>query len=228
MQDHSTKPNRMFLFIGQIIDFILKIDEHLLDLVNQYGNQVYVILFVIIFAETGLVVTPFLPGDSLFFAAGALAAASKLDIRILIVLFLIAAILGNITNYAIGRYIGPRIFQIKSRWIKIEYLERTKAFYDKYGVTAVVLSRFVPIFRSFVPFVAGIGQMPWGTYVFYTILSGVLWVIPITLLGYLFGDLPIIKHNFSLAILGVIGISLLPVVVQAAINFFKKSLNKAL
>lgn len=228
MQDHSTKPNRMFLFIGQIIDFILKIDEHLLDLVNQYGNQVYVILFVIIFAETGLVVTPFLPGDSLFFAAGALAAASKLDIRILIVLFLIAAILGNITNYAIGRYIGPRIFQIKSRWIKIEYLERTKAFYDKYGVTAVVLSRFVPIFRSFVPFVAGIGQMPWGTYVFYTILSGVLWVIPITLLGYLFGDLPIIKHNFSLAILGVIGISLLPVVVQAAINFFKKSQNKAL
>jgi membrane-associated protein len=218
----------MFLFIGQIIDFILKIDEHLLDLVNQYGNQVYVILFVIIFAETGLVVTPFLPGDSLFFAAGALAAASKLDIRILIVLFLIAAILGNITNYAIGRYIGPRIFQIKSRWIKIEYLERTKAFYDKYGVTAVVLSRFVPIFRSFVPFVAGIGQMPWGTYVFYTILSGVLWVIPITLLGYLFGDLPIIKHNFSLAILGVIGISLLPVVVQAAINFFKKSQNKAL
>lgn len=212
----------MFLFIGQLIDFILKIDEHLLDLVNQYGNQVYLILFVIVFAETGLVVTPFLPGDSLFFAAGALAAASKMDIKILIALFLVAAILGNITNYAIGRYIGPRIFQIKSRWIKMEYLERTKAFYDKYGVRAVVLSRFVPIFRSFVPFLAGIGQMAWGTYVFYTIFSALIWVVPIALLGYWFGDLPIIKHNFSLAILGVIGISLLPVLVQALINYFKK------
>jgi membrane-associated protein len=212
----------MFLFIGQLIDFILKIDEHLLDLVNQYGNQVYLILFVIVFAETGLVVTPFLPGDSLFFAAGALAAASKMDIKILIALFLVAAILGNITNYAIGRYFGPRIFQIKSRWIKMEYLERTKAFYDKYGARAVVLSRFVPIFRSFVPFVAGIGQMAWGPYIFYTVFSAIIWVIPIALLGYWFGDLPIIKHNFSLAILGVIGISLLPVLVQAAINYFKK------
>jgi len=212
----------MFLFIGQLIDFILKIDEHLLDLVNQYGNQVYLILFVIVFAETGLVVTPFLPGDSLFFAAGALAAASKMDIKILIALFLVAAILGNITNYAIGRYIGPRIFQVKSRWIKMEYLERTKAFYDKYGARAVVLSRFVPIFRSFVPFVAGIGQMAWGPYIFYTVFSAIIWVIPISLLGYWFGDLPIIKHNFSLAILGVIGISLLPVLVQAAINYFKK------
>jgi membrane-associated protein len=212
----------MFLFIGQLIDFILKIDEHLLDLVNQYGNQVYLILFVIVFAETGLVVTPFLPGDSLFFAAGALAAASKMDIKILIALFLVAAILGNITNYAIGRYIGPRIFQIKSRWIKMEYLERTKAFYDKYGAKAVVLSRFVPIFRSFVPFVAGIGQMAWGPYIFYTVFSAIIWVIPIALLGYWFGDLPIIKNNFSLAILGVIGISLLPVLVQAAISYFKK------
>lgn len=211
----------MFQFIGGLVDFILHIDEHLLTMVNQYGNLVYVILFVIVFAETGLVVTPFLPGDSLFFAAGALAAASQLDLPWLMGVFVVAAILGNTVNYAIGRYIGPRIFQMESRWIKKEYLERTKAFYDRYGAMAVVLSRFVPIFRSFVPFVAGIGQMAWGAYLFYTILSALLWAIPITLLGYWFGDLPIIKENFSLAILGVIFISLIPVLVQALLSWLK-------
>jgi membrane-associated protein len=211
----------MLLFIGQLIKFILHIDDNLLVMVNQYGNLVYIILFLIIFAETGLVVTPILPGDSLLFAAGALAAgAQKLDFTILILIFFVGAVLGNTVNYAIGRYFGPRIFQIKSRWIKMEYLERTKAFYDKYGATAVVLSRFVPIFRSFVPFIAGVGQMSWGKYMAYTVFSAFIWVVPITLLGYLFGNVPIVKENFSLVVLGVIGISLLPVIYQAVKGFF--------
>ena len=213
----------MFLFIGQLIDFILHIDDHLLEMVNQYGNLVYIILFVIVFAETGLVVTPILPGDSLLFAAGALAAsAQKLDITLLIILFFVAAVLGNTVNYAIGRYFGPRIFQIKSRWIKMEYLERTKAFYDKYGAMAVVLSRFVPIMRSFVPFIAGVGQMSWGNYMFYTIFSAFIWVVPITMLGYWFGNVPVVKENFSLVVLGVIGISVLPIVYQAVKGYFTK------
>lgn len=211
----------MLLFIGQLIQFILHIDDNLLVMVNQYGNLVYIILFLIIFAETGLVVTPILPGDSLLFAAGALAAsAQKLDITILILIFFVGAVLGNTVNYAIGRYFGPRIFQIKSRWIKMEYLERTKAFYDKYGATAVVLSRFVPIFRSFVPFIAGVGQMSWGKYMVYTVFSAFIWVVPITLLGYVFGNVPIVKENFSLVVLGVIGISLLPVIYQVVKGFF--------
>jgi len=211
----------MLLFIGQLVKFILHIDDNLLVMVNQYGNLVYIILFLIIFAETGLVVTPILPGDSLLFAAGALAAgAQKLDITILILIFFVGAVLGNTVNYAIGRYFGPRIFQIKSRWIKMEYLERTKAFYDKYGARAVVLSRFVPIFRSFVPFVAGVGQMSWGKYMAYTVFSAFIWVVPITLLGFLFGNVPIVKENFSLVVLGVIGISLLPVIYQAVKGFF--------
>ncbi|AEE53868.1 VTT domain-containing protein [Haliscomenobacter hydrossis] len=217
----------MFLFIGQLIDFILHIDDHLLEMVNQYGSLVYVVLFIIVFAETGLVVTPILPGDSLLFASGALAAgAQKLDVTLLIILFFVAAVLGNTVNYAIGRYFGPRIFQIKSRWIKMEYLERTKAFYDKYGATAVVLSRFVPIFRSFVPFVAGVGQMAWGKYMAYTIFSAAIWVVPITLLGYWFGNVPIVKENFSLVVLGVIGVSLLPILYQAAKGFFAKKVEE--
>lgn len=220
---NSIKPHHMFLFIGQLIDFILHIDDHLLEMVNQYGNLVYIILFVIVFAETGLVVTPILPGDSLLFAAGALAAsAQKLDITLLIILFFVAAVLGNTVNYAIGRYFGPRIFQIKSRWIKMEYLERTKAFYDKYGAMAVVLSRFVPIMRSFVPFIAGVGQMSWGSYMFYTIFSAFIWVVPITMLGYWFGNVPVVKENFSLVVLGVIGISVLPIVYQALKGYFTK------
>ncbi len=181
-------------------------------MVNQYGLLVYLILFVIVFAETGLVVTPILPGDSLLFAAGALAASAQtLDVTILMVIFTTAAVLGNTVNYAIGRHFGPRIFRIKSRWIKMEYLERTKVFYDKYGARAVILSRFVPIFRSFVPFVAGVGQMAWGKYMFYTIFSAIIWVVPITLLGYWFGNVPVVKENFSLVVLGVIGVSLLPI-----------------
>lgn len=217
----------MFLFIGQLIDFILHIDDHLLEMVNQYGSLVYIVLFIIVFAETGLVVTPILPGDSLLFAAGALAAgAKKLDVTLLIILFFVAAVLGNTVNYAIGRYFGPRIFQIKSRWIKMEYLERTKAFYDKYGATAVVLSRFVPIFRSFVPFVAGVGQMAWGKYMAYTVFSAAIWVVPITLLGYWFGNVPIVKENFSLVVLGVVGVSLLPILYQAVKGFFAKKVEE--
>jgi membrane-associated protein len=212
----------MYAFIGALIDFILHIDDHLVEMVNQYGNLVYLILFAIVFAETGLVVTPILPGDSLLFAAGALAASAKtLDVKLLIIIFFVAAVIGNTLNYAIGRYFGPRIFQIKSRWIKKEYLDSTQAFYEKYGVMAVVLSRFVPIMRSFVPFIAGVGQMNWGKYMFYTVFSAAIWVIPITLLGYWFGNVPIVKENFSLVVLGVIGISVLPMVYQGLKGYLK-------
>jgi membrane-associated protein len=191
-------------------------------MVNQYGSMVYIILFFIVFAETGFVVTPFLPGDSLLFAAGALAAASKLDFWLLVVLFTVAATVGNTVNYFVGRYVGPKVYNMNSRWIKKEYLERTHVFYEKYGATAVVLSRFVPIFRTFVPFVAGIAQMNWARFILYTAFSALIWVIPITLLGYLFGELPIIKNNFSLAVIGIIVVSLIPVFYQAVKGYFRK------
>jgi membrane-associated protein len=210
----------LFLFIGKLIDFILHIDEHLVQMANQYGNLLYVILFAIVFAETGLVVTPILPGDSLLFAAGALAAsANALDIRLIIVLFFVAAVLGNTVNYAIGRYFGQRIFQIKSRWIKMEYLQQTQAFYEKHGALAVVLSRFVPIMRSFVPFIAGVGQMAWPKYMAYTVFSAFIWVLPITLLGYWFGNVPVVKDNFSLVVLGVVFVSALPIMWQFGKGF---------
>lgn len=210
------------LFIGKLIDFVLHIDEHLLEMVNQYGPWVYFILFFIVFAETGFVVTPFLPGDSLLFAAGALAAASQLDLWTIIILFTVAAISGNTINYMVGRYVGPKIFERQNRWIKKEYLDKTHAFYEKYGARAVILSRFVPIFRTFVPFVAGVARMEWGRYMFYTVLSSLLWVFPITLLGYWFGEMPIIKNNFSLAVVGIIIISLIPVFAQLGKEYYDR------
>ena len=201
----------------RIFSFILHIDEHLVEMVNQYGTLTYAILFFIIFAETGFVITPFLPGDSLLFAVGALAVTSQLNIVVVIALLFVAAILGNTTNYFIGRYVGPKAFdQQRIPFLKREYLTKTEAFYEKHGPKAVVIGRFLPFFRTFVPFVAGIGRMDFKRYTLYNIIGAALWVIPFTLAGYLFGNIPVVKNNFSLVVLGIIAITALPAIIGVA------------
>lgn len=198
----------------QFVDIVLHLDKHLAMLVQQYGTWIYAILFVIIFSETGFVVTPFLPGDSLLFVAGALAALGGMDIRLLIATLLAAAVLGNQVNYHIGRYIGPRVFQWEdSRLFNRKSLEKTHAFYEKHGGKAVVISRFLPLFRTFVPFVAGVGAMSYASFTAFNVAGALLWVVSLTLAGYWFGNVPWIKQNLSVVILGIIVVSLLPVVV---------------
>jgi membrane-associated protein len=197
----------------RFVDVFLHVDEHLTDLVTRYQAGTYGILFAIIFAETGLVVTPFLPGDSLLFAAGAIAATGALDVTLLLVLLGIAAILGDAVNYTIGATLGRRISP-DNRFIKAEYLERTKEFYNRHGPKTIVLARFVPIVRTFAPFMAGIGYMGYRQFAVYNITGGVLWIATMTLSGYLFGNLPIVEKYFELVVLGVIAISLLPIVIE--------------
>jgi membrane-associated protein len=204
----------------EIIDVFLHLDVHLAELVGRYGVWVYGFLFAIIFAETGLVVAPFLPGDSLLFAAGALAATGALDVRLLFLLLAFAAILGNTVNYAIGRFVGPRVFRVEDtggtlhRLLNRQHLERAHAFFEQYGGMAVVLTRFVPIIRTFVPFVAGAGAMRYPVFALYNVAGGVLWVGICVGAGYLFGNVPVIKNNFSLVALGIVAVSLIPMVVE--------------
>jgi membrane-associated protein len=200
----------------ELIDIFLHLDVHLKDFVDQYGIWVYGLLFAIIFAETGLVVTPFLPGDSLLFAAGALAATGALDVRWLFLLLAGAAVLGNTVNYSIGRFVGPRVFHADAshRLLNKQHLDRAHAFFEKYGGMAVVLTRFVPIIRTFVPFVAGAGAMRYPTFALYNIAGGLLWVGICVGAGYLFGNVPVIKNNFSLVALGIVAVSLIPMVVE--------------
>jgi len=200
--------------IRALIDFILHIDEHLASIISQYGGWTYFILFLIIFVETGVVVMPLLPGDSLLFAAGAFAARGTLSPIVLIVLLSIAAIVGDTVNYFIGKMIGPRIFLRDSRFIKRKHLEKTQAFYHKYGGKAIVFARFVPIVRTFAPFVAGIGTMDYKRFIFYNITGGVAWVTIFVLLGYFFGTIPAVAHNFELVIFAIIFLSLLPPVIE--------------
>lgn len=201
-------------FFQQIIDFVLHLDAHLSEMVAQYGLLTYVILFLIIFSETGLVIFPFLPGDSLLFAAGALAAKGDLNVLLLLIVLFGAAVLGNTVNYFIGKSVGPRIFsQEHNRFIKKAHLIRAQEFYDKYGVPAIILSRFLPIFRTFVPFIAGITQMNWAKYTLYNMLGAALWVVPIVFLGYKFGNLPIVRDNFTLVILFIVIITILPPII---------------
>lgn len=201
-----------------IIDFVLHIDQHLESFIQQYGTLVYAILFLIVFCETGLVVTPLLPGDSLLFAAGALAAnsANGLNVFIIIPLLIMAALLGDNVNYFIGKFLakkgaGSKLFGIFT--IKQEYIDRTHTFYEKYGPSTIIMARFVPIVRTFAPFVAGIGSMTYSRYITYCVAGAVLWVTVVTLAGYFFGGLPIIKDNFEIVVLGIIGISVLPMIV---------------
>jgi membrane-associated protein len=191
-------------------DMFLHVDQHLGEFAQSYGVWIYALLFLIIFLETGVVVTPFLPGDSLLFAVGALAAADVIDVRIVLPLLTAAAIIGDNTNYFIGRAVGPRVFTEHSRWLKHEHLLRTQRFYEQHGGKAVVLARFVPIVRTFAPFVAGVGRMHYPRFLAFDVGGGILWVWGFGLLGYFFGNTPIIKENFGLAIIGVILISLLP------------------
>jgi membrane-associated protein len=206
--------------VAELIDLLLHVDRYLLELAANYGTWIYGILFVIVFAETGLVVTPFLPGDSLLFAAGAIAASGALDARIAIVLLAIAAIAGDAVNYSIGRSAGHRIIQRArtdprwARWVNPAYIERAHAFFERHGGKAIVLARFVPIVRTFVPFVAGVAEMSYRTFALYNVTGGVGWVVICIGAGYLFGNVPVVRENFSLVALGIVIVSLLPMVFE--------------
>ena len=202
--------------IHTLIDFILHIDKHLVEIVSEYQTWTYLILFLIIFAETGLVVTPFLPGDSLLFAAGAIIAKpeSGLDIFLMSGLLIVAAFLGDMANYHIGDYVGPKAFSGKYKLLKKEYLEKTQAFYVKHGGKTIIYARFIPIIRTFAPFVAGVGTMSYSRFASYNIIGGVIWVVSFLFLGYFFGGLPIIKENFTYVIFGIIVLSMLPPVIE--------------
>ena len=203
----------------QLVDFVLHLDKHLADLVAREGPLIYAILFVIVFCETGLVVTPFLPGDSLLFAAGAIAAVGGMDPLILGAVLIAAAILGNTSNYWIGRYLGPKVFQWEgSRWFNRRALDQAHAFYEKYGPVALTIARFTPLVRTFAPFVAGVGSMKQSTFQFWSALGGVLWVVIFIALGYFFGNIPVVKSNLVLVMAGVVVISLLPLAWAALVN----------
>jgi membrane-associated protein len=213
--------------IRTLIDFILHIDQHLVEIVSNYKTWTYLILFLIIFAETGFVVTPFLPGDSLLFAAGAIIAKpeSNLNIVLTCILLIVAAILGDLVNYHIGKYIGPMAFSGKYKLLKKEYLEKTQAFYNKHGGKTIIYARFIPIIRTFAPFVAGIGTMSYLRFATYNVVGGVVWVTSFLLLGFFFGALPIIKDNFTYVILAIIIVSVLPPVIEVIRGRKKSSVD---
>lgn len=209
--------------MANLIDLFLHLDKHLAELVQNYGSLTYGILFLIVFCETGLVITPFLPGDSLLFAAGAIASTGGLSPVGLIALLIVAAILGDSVNYRIGLYLGPRAFDPKfERILKREYLERTQAFFDKYGGKTIVIARFIPIVRTFAPFLAGVGNMRYRYFATYNVIGGVLWVGLFVGAGYLFGEIPAVKKNFTLVIMAIIVISVMP----AGIEFLKARRQK--
>jgi membrane-associated protein len=198
-----------------LIDFLLHMDRYLGQIVTDTGLWTYVILFVVIFIETGLVVTPFLPGDSILFAAGALIAATGvLDIKLLYILMVLAAVLGDTANYWIGHFIGPRVFHEKSRFLKKEYLDRTHAFYEKHGGKTILLARFIPIIRTFAPFVAGVGEMTYWHFLSFNVIGGILWPALFLFGGYFFGNIAFIKNHFSLVVIAIVLISLMPAVVE--------------
>lgn len=195
-----------------LLNLFLHLDQYLADVISQYGAWTYGILFFVIFMETGFVVTPFLPGDSLLFAAGTFAALGSLNVSFVALLLMVAAILGDTANYWIGHYLGDRAYQIK--WIKREYLDKTHAFFEKHGGKTIFLARFVPIVRTFAPFVAGIGRMSYGYFITYNFVGGITWVALFTFAGYFFGNIPFIKHNFEFVILAIILISVVPIFVE--------------
>ena len=203
--------------LASLIDFILHIDQHLIELTQTYGLWIYAILFLIVFCETGLVVTPFLPGDSLLFAAGAVAALGGMNVHMAAALLLAAAVIGDAANFAIGKYFGEKLFaKPDSRVFKREYLDKTHAFYEKYGGKTIILARFVPIVRTFAPFVAGMGDMHYGRFIRYNIIGALVWVGLLTYAGYFFGELPAVKNNFGLVVIGIIAVSVLPMAVEIA------------
>ncbi len=201
--------------LSGFLDLVLHLDRHLLELAQDYGAWIYGILFLIVFLETGVVVTPFLPGDSLLFVAGAIAAAGELNVHGLVILLIAAAIAGDSLNYSIGRYLGPRVFRFDdSRFFKRTYVDRTHAFFERHGGKALIIARFVPIIRTYAPFVAGIGVMPYRRFLLFNVVGAVLWVILLTYAGFFFGNLPLVKKNLTLVILGIIVLSILPGVIE--------------
>lgn len=202
-------------WVKQFVDLFLHLDTHLGQVISQYGTWTYLILFLIVFCETGLVVTPILPGDSLLFAAGTFAALGDLDVRMMILLLIAAAILGDTVNYWIGAAIGPRAFQGNLRFLKKEHLDRTHAFYEKHGGKTIILARFVPIIRTFAPFVAGVGAMSYGRFLTYNVVGAILWVALLVLAGYFFGNIPVVRENFTIVILAIVAISVMPIAVEA-------------
>lgn len=202
-------------YLLALTDFIVHIDAHLAAITSNYGAWTYAILFLIVFAETGLVVTPFLPGDSLLFAAGAICAIGTLDVATLVLLLIVAAILGDSLNYTIGRRFGDAIVRSRlGRYIRPEYIQRTQKFYERHGGKTIILARFMPIVRTFAPFVAGVGTMHYPRFLAYNVIGGIVWVAGFGMLGYWFGNMPVIKKNFSLVILAIIVLSVMPGVIE--------------
>ncbi|MHB8074423.1 DedA family protein [Desulfosporosinus fructosivorans] len=209
--------------IAGLIDFILHVDKHLVEIIKDYGTWTYLVLFMIIFSETGFVVTPFLPGDSLLFVIGALGATGALNFKLALILLILAAIVGNTINYFIGRLLGDKILAMKnSRLIKKEYLHKTQAFYEKHGGKAIILSRFIPIIRTFAPFVAGIGKMNFMKFCLFNMIGGLSWVLLFMFAGFFFGNFEPVKNNFTYVIFAIIFVSLLPTVIPYIRSKFRK------
>jgi membrane-associated protein len=213
-------------FFSYLIDLFVNLDSHLHQLILDYGTYTYIILFIVIFSETGFVFAPFLPGDSLLFAAGTFAAKGSFNVNILLILLSAGAILGDTVNYWIGNYIGPKAFQKNTKLFKKENLEKTHAFYEKYGGKAIIIARFIPIIRTFTPFVAGIGAMTYSKFLFYNVIGGLTWCILFIYGGYFFGNIPVVRNNFSMVILGIVFLSILPGIIKLLIIRFTKSLPK--
>jgi membrane-associated protein len=215
----------MLDFFRFMIDFVLHIDRHLLEIVTNYQTWTYLILFAIVFCETGLVVTPFLPGDSLLFASGAIAAmpSHPLSLPLLLLIFFVAAFTGDNTNYFIGRFLGHKVYEKDYKLIRRKYLDQTHAFYEKHGGKTLIIARFMPIIRTFAPFVAGVGSMRYMRFLFFSIAGNIIWVSLFCLAGYLFGDIPLVKNNFSMVIIGIILVSLLPPVFAFLKHKFSKT-----
>lgn len=202
-------------WISQFAGLILHLDQHLLEFAQNYGNWIYGLLFLIVFCETGLVVTPFLPGDSLLFVAGAVAGAGALNVHLMVLLLVIAAVLGDSLNFAIGRWLGPRVFRFEDSWFfKKSYVQKAHEFYERHGGKTIVIARFLPIIRTYAPFVAGIAKMDYGKFIVYNVSGAILWVASLSYAGYFFGGLEIIKNNLTLVIVAIIIISLLPGVIE--------------
>jgi len=217
-------------FIKTFIDYFLHLDDNLKIILENYGTWTYAILFLIIFVETGLVIMPFLPGDSLLFVAGSFAALGNFNIGLLILLLVIAAVLGDNTNYFVGKYLGNHAIKWKFRGkplVNPKYIEKTEKFYEKYGVKTIILARFVPIVRTFAPFVAGVGEMKYSRFLPFDILGGILWVGIATLAGYWFGQMDVVKENFELVVIGIIFISILPIIIEVVRNKMKSDASSA-
>ncbi|MEI7596564.1 MAG: DedA family protein [Bacteroidota bacterium] len=208
-----------------LIDFVLHIDKHLVEIVTNYQTWTYLILFLIIFCETGLVVTPFLPGDSLLFASGAICAmeGNPLNIAVLIPLLLAASIIGDNTNYFIGNFLGNKVYEKNYKLIKRKYIDDTHAFYEKHGGKTLIFARFMPIIRTFAPFVAGIGKMKYPKFITFCVAGNVIWIVLFSLAGYFFGNIPIVQKNFTIVIMSIIVISILPPIIAVIKSKFKKS-----